>query len=366
VPTKEWEWFDMDKLSVLAFNMTNRCNLSCVHCGRDESIAALKELPASFFEGVVDDALELGLEQVNITGGEIFIRSDAITLINAIAKKGVFVSIETNGVLLTPTIIDELAKLGDALRISFSMDGFDAETHDSIRGAGAFTATMDTIHYVSSRGISARIITVLHKGNKHQIIPMARYFNGIGLGFRLLPNIIEYGKGVYACNVYGVSYDETHRILDEYYDFLRQSNSDRNSIEMNIALLPLDIDDSGFCPWGSNMLGVGPQGIASLCHVANNESGFIFGDLTKTSVKEIWEDNAVLAAFRNLDADKLKGVCGNCLARSLCRGACRLHAVSKYGDFYAPDPQCQAFYNLGVFPDHAIEDEGIDCTYPGR
>ncbi len=356
----------MDKLTVLALNLTNRCNLSCVHCGRDESIARLSELPASFFEGVVNDAIELGLEQVNITGGEIFTRKDALPLIQKIAEKGLFVSIETNGVLLNPNIINELATLGDSLRISFSMDGFDAKTHDLIRGKGSFEKTMNAINSVADRGINARVISVLHKGNKTQILPMAKHFNSIGLGFRLLPNIIEYGKGVYACNVYGVSYDETQKILDEYYDFLRENDSDRNSIEMNIALLPMDIESFGLCPWGSNMLGVGPQGVASLCHVANNESGFIFGDLTRTPLNEIWENNSVLAAFRNLDPDKLGGICGNCLARNLCKGACRLHAASKYNDFYAPDPQCQTFYNLGVFPTHAMENEDLDCTYPRK
>ena len=356
----------MYRLRVLALNMTNHCNLSCVHCGRDESTTGLNELPAGFFEGIVNDAIELGLEQVNITGGEIFTRSDALSLIKTVVNRGLFVSIETNGVLLTPGIIDELAELGDNLRISFSMDGFDAETHDSIRGAGTFGATMKAIDYVSNRGLNARVISVLHKDNKTQILPMAKYFSSIGLGFRLLPNIMEYGKGVYACNVYGVNYDETRQILDEYYDFLRENDSGRNSVEMNIALLPIDIESFGLCPWGSSMLGVGPQGIASLCHVANNESGFIFGDLTTTPLKEIWESSPVLTTFRRFDTDRLKGICGNCLARTLCRGACRLHAVTKYGDFYAPDPQCQTFYNLGVFPTHAMEDEKLDCAYPGK
>jgi MoaA/NifB/PqqE/SkfB family radical SAM enzyme len=182
-PTTRQERFVVNRLSVLTFNLTNRCNLSCVHCGRNESIIGISELPASFFEGVVDDAIEIGLEQVNITGGEIFTRADALPLIKAIADKGLFVSIETNGVLLTPEIIDELAKLGDALRISFSIDGFNAETHDSIRGAGSFAATMEAISCVSDHGLSARVISVLHKGNKTQVLPMARYFNSIGLGF---------------------------------------------------------------------------------------------------------------------------------------------------------------------------------------
>ena len=62
----------------------------------------------------------------------------------------------------------------------------------------------------------------------------------------------------------------------------------------------------------------------------------------------------------------MKGICGNCLARNLCRGGCRLHALMKYnGDFYAPDPECQNIYNLGKFPKYAMEDEAKNCFYGG-
>ena len=32
-------------------------------------------------------------------------------------------------------------------------------------------------------------------------------------------------------------------------------------------------------------------------------------------------------------------------------------------DFYAPDPECQNVYNLGKFPEYAMEDENKDCQY---
>ena len=57
-------------------------------------------------------------------------------------------------------------------------------------------------------------------------------------------------------------------------------------------------------------------------------------------------------------------MCGNCLARSLCRGGCRLHAMSKYlGDFYAPDPDCQKVYDIGMFPEYALDDVEKVCNY---
>ena len=74
--------------------------------------------------------------------------------------------------------------------------------------------------------------------------------------------------------------------------------------------------------------------------------------------------NKKLKKFKEFDPDKLKGICGNCLARNVCRGGCRLHSMMKYnGDFYAPDPECQNVYNLGKFPKYAMEDENKVCFY---
>lgn len=64
-----------------------------------------------------------------------------------------------------------------------------------------------------------------------------------------------------------------------------------------------------------------------------------------------------------MSSDDLKGICGNCVARDLCKGGCRVHAIAKYEDFFAPDPQCQVVYNLGFFPDYAIENAEVNCEY---
>jgi len=255
----------------------------------------------------------------------------------------------------------------DRLRISFSVDGFTAETHDAIRGSGSFERTMNTIRLASGRGLNVRVITVLNQSNLSEIPDMATYFaKDLGVGFRLIPNIMQYGRGVYACNSIGVPYAEARKLLEEFFfDFLREQNDDRHSIELNPALVPIDLRFHHVCPWGINMIGIGPAGIASLCHVSNWDSRFVFGDLTKTSLSEIWTKSPLLEKYRSQDPDSLHGVCGNCLARDVCRGGCRLHAVSRYGnDDLAPDPQCQTVYDLGLFPDHALEDETLMCAYP--
>ena len=153
--------------------------------------------------------------------------------------------------------------------------------------------------------------------------------------------------------------------FDFYYDFLRKHAEDENlTIELNMAIIPIDIYRHSFCPWGKAMLGIGYSGNVALCHVASDNDMFIFDNVKNNKISDIWKYNKKLLKFVNENPDDLKGVCGNCLARSLCRGGCRLHAMSKYlGDFYAPDPDCQKVYDIGMFPEYALDDVEKVCNY---
>lgn len=355
----------MKGLSVIAITFTNRCNLACVHCGRNQEMSGQQEKDANFFINVLKEGRDLGAGQVNITGGEIFCRKDCLDLIDGAVQLGYFVSIESNGTLINQQSIDALIPYGSNIRVSISVDGLTSDVHDAIRGDGTFKVTMDTIGRLKKAGIPTRIITVLHRHNINQIPAIAKLFvDEMGLGFRLLPNIMEYGKGVYACDAYGVKLEEAMALLQNFYfDFLRKKATENVTLGLNIALSPMDTKHFHLCPWGKAMIGIGPTGIASLCHVSYHDPRFIFGNLEDCSLMDIWTKNSVLDKFRNLDVNKLQGICGNCLAREVCRGGCRLHAITRYGDFFSPDPYCQTAYNLGKFPEYAMEEDNKNCSF---
>lgn len=361
-----------DNLEVLAVLLTNRCNLSCVYCGRNENednSCVKQELSADEWISIFEDAKTVGLKKVNMTGGEIFCRKDVLEIIERTIDLGLDVSIETNGTIVTEEQIKALSKFKDHLSISISLDGIKKDTNDKTRGIGSFDKTFKTINIIKKYDIPLRIITVLSRNNYDEIPELAKTIHEkLGLGFRLLPNIIEYGKGVEANETESVSYEKVQQLMNDfYYDFLRSHKDDKNlSIELNTAIIPMDIYQHSLCPWGKGMLGIGYSGKVALCHVGSDNDMFIFDDVKKTPISKIWKENEKLLKFKKFDVDKLKGICGNCLARSLCRGGCRLHAMMKYkGDFYAPDPECQNVYNLGKFPKYAMEDESKDCSYEG-
>lgn len=355
-----------NSLQIVALSFTNRCNLSCTHCGYDNlNRDPRRELPIDFFIQALTEARTLGAHGVNITGGEIFLRPDCLDLVTRAAHMGYFVTLESNGTLIKDEHIHHLKTLGKKVRLAISLDGIKPETHEAVRGPNTYARTIEVLHKLSAARVPTRINTVMQRGNLNEIPNVARFaVKELGIGFRLLPFILEYGKGACVCKTDGVPYDDIERVMEGFmYPFMRSLPEGTVTLGLKMALVPIDIEGHLICPWGQSMIGIGPSGIASLCHVTNNLEAFGFGDLKEQSLTDIWQNSPRLRQFREFDPATLKGICGNCLARNVCRGGCRLNAYASFGDFLAPDPQCQAVYELGRFPVHALEDDDWDCTY---
>ncbi len=150
--------------------LTEGCNLRCVMCSYWRSVPR-GELTRDEVLRVIDEMREMGLKKVHFSGGELFLRADAVEILCATAAHGVHVNLTTNGTLLDRDMARELVR-GRIHSMSFSLDGPDAKTHDRIRGQrGAFEATLRGIRFVDEerkrqgRRLHLRINTVLQKRN---------------------------------------------------------------------------------------------------------------------------------------------------------------------------------------------------------
>ena len=131
-----------------------RCNLRCDMCwwwgenGIAEKLMKEKdpiltdELSTEEIKSTVDQ-LEKYRPSFYLSGGEPFVRPDAIEIIEYITGKGMSVIINDNGTLLSDDIINRLAKIRN-LTLNFSIDG-PKDVHDTIRGTGVFDKAIATI-----------------------------------------------------------------------------------------------------------------------------------------------------------------------------------------------------------------------------
>ncbi len=144
------------------------CNLSCTHCFvpsgpgiRRHDLLDLETVAAH-----VADGLALGIREFYFTGGEPFVHPEMMTLIAdtlAVAPTTVL----TNGTLFTAGRAAALRRLSDgsryALEIRVSLDGSTPESHDAVRGPGAFARTMSGLLRLERAGLLPILTLTQHE-----------------------------------------------------------------------------------------------------------------------------------------------------------------------------------------------------------
>lgn len=93
-----------------SFELTPRCNFNCrmcyIHMSAEEQMAAGKELTAEEWIAIGDQAVKSGMIYLLLTGGEPLLRPDFLDIYTTMAKKGVLMSVNTNGSLINEKIVE--------------------------------------------------------------------------------------------------------------------------------------------------------------------------------------------------------------------------------------------------------------------
>lgn len=140
---------------LLTWEMTSRCNLSCPFCYiRDNSIN--KEVTFEEAKEMIDYFVSEGLFEVYLSGGECLLLTDFLKIYCYFKEKGVFVTVFTNGTLITDEIIECWGKLPpSSVEITFYNDDLLSAPFRNLlilRNMGInvlpkFTLTTTTIEY---------------------------------------------------------------------------------------------------------------------------------------------------------------------------------------------------------------------------
>ena len=124
----------------------------------------------------------------------------------------------TNGTLVTKEVAHKIVDAG-VRRVSISLDGADAATHDAFRGIpGAFDQALRGLRNLKELGMSVQINMTIARHNAHQlpaVLEMARSLGADALHTFLL---VPVGCGVGIAEEQMVPADEYEKILNWFYD----------------------------------------------------------------------------------------------------------------------------------------------------
>jgi MoaA/NifB/PqqE/SkfB family radical SAM enzyme len=158
------------------------CNLKCSYCvAKSSPNAPRRALGLANVKRLVDEAVELGFQDVFFTGGEPFILNDIYDML-AYSSARVKTTVLTNAMLLRGARLDKLCAIADDnLIVQVSLDGGEPEHHDAYRGPGTWAKTVEGIRLLQERGFRVRLGTTETPANSAHLEKVCEFHRSLGI-----------------------------------------------------------------------------------------------------------------------------------------------------------------------------------------
>jgi heme b synthase len=337
-------------LRLLAWEVTRRCNLACLHC---RAAAGSGPYPGELTtaEGIklLDDLATMGQIVVILTGGEPLLRDDIFDLAAHGASRGLRMVMAVNGTLLTPAVAARLKEVG-IQRLSISIDGATAASHDRLRAVeGAYAGALAGIAACRTAGLPFQINTTVTRANRAELPAIHAMALKLGAAAHHVFVLVPTGRGELIREelLSPSEYEETLGWLLErqkdgqlfikptcapqYYRLWRQDATGRGE-PITAASHGMEAMTKG-CLGGQGFAFVSYKGEVQPCGYLE----LVAGNIRETPFPEIWAKSELFRQLRRVD--DYHGKCRACQYRKVC-GGCRARAFALTGDVLGDDPIC--------------------------
>ena len=334
------------------WEITNACNLRCVHCEGNAGQRRRDELSRDEALDVCDALAALGCERCNLTGGEPLLRDDWPELARRLSGHGIEVHLVTNGTRLDAAAV-ACAEQAGVSGVAVSLDGLRA-THDRIRPAASgahgssFALALDALERVVRSHMKAGVITHINAWNLGELDALREQLARLEVDVWQLQLAVPAGRLRALAEPYLIAPAE----LEQVYAFLLRTLADRrvptritDTIGYFTELEPVirgrhSPESLPFwtgCQAGLQVVAIDSNGDVKGCPSMPAE--FVAGNLRQRSLADIWHDEEGFAYNTRWREQELTGFCRECAFRRLCRAGCTTYAYSVTGTIYQ-NPYC--------------------------
>lgn len=322
----------------LTWEITFRCNLQCRHCLSSAGRADPDELSTSECSVVLRELALLHVFQVNIGGGEPFMRPDFIDLLNDAHQLGIVTCVSTNGTLVDADLAETLSRM-PMLFLQISLDGATPEVNDAIRGEGTYHQVLEAAEHLASRGVRFSFNTVLTSRSYPQLEELRRLASSYGAQLRV-SRFRPSGRGKE--NNEWLKPDKAQ--LESFAQWL----ADNGSIRTGDSFFSLTSERRrrqglDMCGAAKMTCCLSPTGSVYPCAFLQ-EPEFWAGDIRRRSLKQIWREAEIFHELRGLKISS----CETCYRFDSCRGGCPAVAYHTYRNLNEADPECMRCLGLAV------------------
>lgn len=312
------------------WEITLRCDLACKHCGSRAGKGRPDELDTREALGLVDQLADLGIREVSLIGGEVYLRDDWQQIAARVKARGMVCGVVTGGRGFDRARA-QAAKDAGVDGVSVSVDGLEG-MHDHIRGAhGSHRAAIEALGHLREVGIKRSANTQLNRWNLREIPAVLEELIPTGIAAWQVQFTVAMARAA-----------DNASMLLEPYQLLE-------AMPM-IARLKARADEVGVQIWSGNNVGYfGPferllyentqtghhlscgAGSSGIGIEANGDikgcpslptADYVGGNIRDCSLLEIWEQTAALRFTRDRTTDELWGFCKTCYYAEDCMAGC--------------------------------------------
>ncbi len=305
--------------------ITEACNEHCIHCYRPPP--KREYWTPEGFKKACAELAAMGALQMDLTGGEPFLKKDILQYLEIADSYGFIISILTNATQIDDKAIDVLKSI--KLRSLYvSIYSADAETHDLVtRLPGSFKRTLDTITKLKAHGLQVFLNSPVMDVNRNSPAGIKALADNLGLDVKFTYKISEsysQDRSTKQLNVFSES--ELTKMIEDprvrlYAELIERKKMGGKEINERLRS----------CDTGFRSITISPEGDIIPCTALRMKCG----NIGVEDIASLWETNENMNYWRH-NGSLVKDGCRSCSSYDFCE-PCPAGYFSTHGNLDGVD-----------------------------
>ncbi len=305
----------------LQLHITSACNYNCIYCYAAKN--APEVFPSERWIRIIQEAGAIGVSHIDLMGGEPFLYKDLYRLLTAAQRRGMGVTIVTNGTHINDEWLERLKKMNSNLILCVKYD-YNRKIYEKHTGSDQFERIKRNITACVQNGIMVIAFVVVTKLN-------------IGHIREIINDVVEMGA-LPVCERYiPVKDEKTNEELELSREELSELSKSVKAVysRLNDVIEAKALLRSNLCTcFGNNSAAIMQDGSVLPC--AEAPAALRVGNIGEESLLSICRKLQKKRKIWNA----LPAGCARCESRSTCGGGCHLYSFLKKGSCREKDPLC--------------------------
>ncbi len=316
-------------LKEVSIEITRKCPNCCLHCSSSSNAHCNEKMSYDKFKEIVLDAKELGANIICLSGGEPFLHSEIIEMIDFVHSCQLECYVYTSGIVFdafgeTSSLSKEMIKhiFGKVKKLIFNIEAATEEIYDKVMGTkNCFEKVKKSVRDVIQAGICAEAHFVPMAINIQEIdavISLCKEMNISKLSFLRL---VLHGRAIQNEKIISLTTEQYQKLKTYLLGIQRES-------ELSIRIgVPLALEASCHkCEAANGKLNIKYDGEVFPCEVFKNYSmnsslqGVKPDNIYQKSLLDIYHNSKYLQLVRNVEKQfsEMKS-CENCVGQYLIK-----------------------------------------------